>query len=80
MYRQRGATMRQTQDSMAIVTAHPIRKPATAKACMHSRLIDDVLSAGGERIGKVRCLECRTVIDDPHQSEYAEQEVSVSQT
>jgi hypothetical protein len=68
MHRQRGATMRLTQDLKAIVTTQPIRKLTTVKACTHSRLIDDELSASGERTGKVRCLECLAVIDDPHQS------------
>jgi rubrerythrin len=35
--------------------------------CTHQRLIDDVLSRGGKRTGKVRCLECGTIFDDPYQ-------------
>lgn len=34
--------------------------------CTHSRAIDDVLTARGKRTGKVRCLECHAVIDDPY--------------
>ena len=37
-----------TQKSIAAVTAQPIRKPTVAKACTHSRMIDDVLTEGGE--------------------------------
>lgn len=35
--------------------------------CTHQRLIDDVLSRSGKRTGKVRCLECGTIFDDPYQ-------------
>ena len=41
---------------------------ATSNACcMHQRIIDDVLTRGGKRTGKVRCLECGTIFDDPYQ-------------
>ena len=35
--------------------------------CTHQRLIDDVLTRGGKRTGKVRCLECGSIFDDPYQ-------------
>lgn len=35
-------------------------------ACAHQRLIDDILTKGGKRTGKVRCLECLVVFDDPY--------------
>ena len=35
-------------------------------ACAHQRLIDDILTRGGKRTGKVRCLECGAEIDDPY--------------
>ena len=35
-------------------------------ACAHQRLIDDILTKTGKRTGKVRCLECRTIFDDPY--------------
>ncbi|MBX3324867.1 MAG: hypothetical protein KF682_03110 [Nitrospira sp.] len=34
--------------------------------CTHQRVIDDVLTKGGKRTGKVRCLECGTIFDDPY--------------
>ena len=34
--------------------------------CAHQRIIDDILTKGGKRTGKVRCLECRTIFDDPY--------------
>lgn len=41
---------------------------ATSNACcVHQRLIDDVRTRSGKRTGKVRCLECGTVFDDPYQ-------------
>ena len=35
--------------------------------CAHQRLIDDILTRKGNPTGKVRCLECGTIFDDPHQ-------------
>ncbi|NJN69857.1 MAG: hypothetical protein HC801_06035 [Nitrospira sp.] len=35
--------------------------------CTHQRLIDNILTRGGKRTGKVRCLECGTIFDDPYQ-------------
>ena len=35
--------------------------------CTHQRLIDDVLTRSGKRTGKVRCLECWIIFDDPYQ-------------
>lgn len=37
------------------------------QGCAHGRLIDEVRTRGGKRTGKVRCLECLAVIDDPYQ-------------
>jgi hypothetical protein len=36
--------------------------------CVHRRLIDDVRTGSGMPTGKVRCLECGTIFDDPHRS------------
>ena len=35
-------------------------------SCAHQRLIDDVLTKRGKRTGKVCCLECRAIFDDPY--------------
>jgi hypothetical protein len=34
--------------------------------CTHTRLIDDVLTWNKKKTGRVRCLECRAIFDDPH--------------
>lgn len=34
--------------------------------CSHQRAIDDVRTRG-RRTGKVRCLECGAIFDDPYQ-------------
>ena len=34
--------------------------------CAHQRIIDDILTKGGKRTGKVRCLECHAMFDDPY--------------
>ena len=43
-----------------------IKEPgSTAAGCVHGRLIEDVEVK--HHNGKVRCLECGTIFDDPHQ-------------
>lgn len=42
-------------------------KTTSNSCCIHQRIIDDVLTRGGKRTGKVRCLECGTIFDDPYQ-------------
>jgi hypothetical protein len=39
---------------------------ASIKACVHGRLINDVLTRDGKRTGKVHCVECGTRFDDPY--------------
>ncbi len=46
-----------------------IRVAARKAGCEHQRIIADVLTRSGKRTGKVRCLECSTVIDDPYLSQ-----------
>ncbi len=38
---------------------------ASTAGCAHQRLIDDVRTKSGTPTGKVRCLECSTIFDDP---------------
>lgn len=42
-------------------------RTTSSSFCSHRRIIDDVLTKSGKRTGKVRCLECRTIFDDPYQ-------------
>lgn len=42
--------------------------PPSKMLCAHQRLIDDVRTRSGTPTGKVRCLECGTVFDDPYRS------------
>ena len=48
-------------------TARNSSRVTSNAGCVHQRLIDDVLTRGGKRTGKVRCLECGTIFDDPYQ-------------
>ncbi|MFO0700858.1 MAG: hypothetical protein U0236_16670 [Nitrospira sp.] len=48
-------------------TAQKSSRVASTSFCAHQRLIDDVLTRGGKRTGKVRCLECGNIFDDPYQ-------------
>ncbi len=60
-----------TEDTMELVTesmtVHPVSRTTSINPCTHSRAIDDVLVRGKKRSGKVRCLECGAIFDDPHQ-------------
>jgi len=51
---------------MESVTVQPTTRTTPTNPCAHGRAIDDVLTRGKKRTGKVRCLECGTVFDDPH--------------
>ncbi len=37
------------------------------KACVHGRLLDSVVTRGGKKTGRVRCLECGAIVEDPAQ-------------
>ena len=44
-----------------------MRTPKTT--CAHGRLVDAIRTERGTRTGKVRCLECGAIIQDPHHSQ-----------
>lgn len=37
----------------------------STRCCAHSRMIADVLTSQGLKTGKVRCIECGALFDDP---------------
>ncbi len=41
----------------------------TDTPCRHTRMIEDVLTKNKKRTGKVRCLECGSIFDDPYQAQ-----------
>jgi hypothetical protein len=43
----------------------PPRTPAPTSHCLHSRLVDCVLTDKGEETGTLRCLECGAIIPYP---------------
>jgi len=47
-------------------TVQDMRIPDSNVLCAHQRLIDDVRTRSGRLTGKVRCLECGTIFDDPY--------------
>jgi hypothetical protein len=57
-------TVEAPMETQTIQTATRI---APQKRCTHSRLIDEIRTKSGKRTGKVRCLECGTIIEDPYQ-------------
>lgn len=48
-------------------SVQPLSHPVQTSPCVHRRAIDDVLTRSRKRTGKVRCLECGAVFDDPYQ-------------
>ena len=59
--------MTQIEMSPDAATAESSRMTMFRTPCVHGRLIDDVRTSSGKRTGKVRCLECGTIFDDPYQ-------------
>ena len=41
------------------------RTAKESQACTHSRMIDDVYDQDGLPTGKMQCLECMAILDDP---------------
>jgi hypothetical protein len=48
-------------------TARRSEEVIADSSCAHGRLIDDVRTRSGKRTGKVQCLECKAIIEDPYQ-------------
>lgn len=48
-------------------TSQKLRRATSDLHCAHQRIIDDVRTRSGRPTGKVRCLECGTIFDDPYQ-------------
>ncbi|HBR50547.1 MAG TPA: hypothetical protein DEA71_10720 [Nitrospira sp.] len=65
------ATAHLMEDTMELlaesVTVQPASRTTSTNPCSHSRAIDDVLTRGKKRSGKVRCLECQAIFDDPYE-------------
>lgn len=57
------------QVSLATYPMNTSLHRALKKPCMHSRIIEDVLTAQGARTGEVLCLECKAVFPDPHRQD-----------
>ncbi|CUQ66067.1 MAG: hypothetical protein NNA31_08300 [Nitrospira sp.] len=45
--------------------AHALESCVAQILCAHRRIIDDVRTRRGKPTGKVRCLECGAIFDDP---------------
>ena len=55
------------EDTMEPVMVQLASRTTSTNPCVHGRAIDDVLTRGKKRTGKVRCLECQAIFDDPYQ-------------
>jgi hypothetical protein len=54
-------------DTQLVQELHRITGLSAAnRGCAHQRLIDDVRTRSGKPTGKVRCLECGVIFDDPY--------------
>ncbi|WP_455389878.1 hypothetical protein [Petrachloros mirabilis] len=58
--------LRSTEERMETQMVQDRSNDTSAPICAHLRIIDDVLTRGGKRTGKVRCLECGAKFDDPY--------------
>jgi hypothetical protein len=67
LLRIKGGAMERRVKLIKAAAASPKFQLVSDQSCVHGRLIDEVLSRGGKRTGKVRCLECQAIIDDPYQ-------------
>lgn len=55
------------EDTTGPVMVQLASRTTSTNPCTHGRAIDDVLTRGKKRSGKVRCLECQAIFDDPYQ-------------
>jgi hypothetical protein len=51
------------EEAARVSRSLPVSPPRT---CRHGRLISDHVTEEEHNTGKVRCVECGTVISDPH--------------
>lgn len=58
--------MEDTMESLTEPMVQLASRTISTNPCAHGRVIDDVLTRGKKRTGKVRCLECGTIFDDPY--------------
>lgn len=51
--------------SIQAVDQQPINEPVgNPSECSHSRLVDDVLTPGGQKTAEIRCIECNAIVPD----------------
>jgi len=62
-----GTEVREPIESQLVHDTIPeTRIPNSKILCAHQRLIDDVRTRSGKLTGKVRCLECGMIFDEPY--------------
>lgn len=64
----KGGAMERRVKLIKATAASPIAQLVPEQGCTHGRLVDEVRTRGGKLTGKVRCLECQAIIDDPYQA------------
>jgi hypothetical protein len=62
-------TSQDTNVSKEILKVQEGKRLTPTSACVHQRLIDDVLTKRGKRTGRVRCVECSVEFPDPYQGQ-----------
>lgn len=55
-----------TDTQLSQPISHEPRIAVSESLCDHQRLIDDVRTRSGKPSGKVRCLECGSIFEDPY--------------
>lgn len=67
LLRIKGGAMERRVKLIKTAATSPNFQLVSEQRCAHGRLIDEIRTRGGKRTGKVRCLECQAIIDDPYQ-------------
>jgi hypothetical protein len=67
--REQDCISKEAEALVEILIAEEAKKLTPSAACVHQRIIDDVLNRNGKRTGKVRCCKCGAIFDDPYQDQ-----------
>ena len=62
-------TSQEMEIPQEILRVQEVKRLTPTSACVHQRLIDDVLTKHGKRTGRVRCIECGLEFPDPYQGQ-----------
>ena len=62
-------TFQEAEVSRKTLKVQEANRLTPTSACVHQRLIEDVLTKHGKRTGRVGCIECGVEFPDPYQGQ-----------